>query len=259
MIETVSEWAPVAVVGVLIVAGIVALIRYLNPNISQTARGGIEAYTEPIIPRDDALYRRAVNSVPATDRLIHQLRSPLAAGMVEQWNQAKQALTPLPEGGNSSAKATGPMRAARRIDRMSRRVAVLAAAENGDEDARLTIVDDLLEDLAFAYDSCSLDDTKRVPVRDGIVAVTRRARALEGDLVSPQFFQIFMGICAEYAAVMREARPVFRFIKKDIDYSPPDFSSELWVFGTGIDGLVPWLHAYAVNEQIEFRNRSSTS
>ena len=258
MIEAISEWAPVVAIGVLIIAGIVALIRYLNPNISQTARGGLEVYVEPVIPRDDALYRRAVESIPATDRLIHHLRSPLAAGMVEQWNQAKQALAPLPEG-NSSAKATGPMRAARRIDGMSRRVAVLAAAENGDEDARLTIVDDLLEDLAFAYDSCSLDDEKRVPVRDGIAAVTRRARGLKGDLVSPQFFQVFLGICAEYAAVMRDARPVFKYIKKDVDYSPPDFGSELWVFGAGIDGLVPWLHAHAVNDHIEFRNRSSSS
>lgn len=257
MIEEISEWAPVVAIGLLIVAGIIALIRYLNPNISQTARGGLEAYVEPSIPRNDALYRRAVDSIPATDRLIHHLRSPLAAGMVEQWNQAKQALVPLPAGGSS--KATGPMRAARRIDGMSRRVAVLAAAENGDEDARLTIVDDLLEDLAFAYDSCSLDDEKRVPVCDGIAAVTRRARGLKGDLVSPQFFQVFLGICAEYAAVMRDARPVFKYIKKDVDYSPPDFGSELWVSGAGIDGLVPWLHAYAVNEQIEFRNRSSSS
>ena len=258
MIEAISEWAPVVAIGVLIIAGIIALIRYLNPNISQTARGGLEAYVEPIIPRDDVFYRRAVDSIPATDRTIHHLRSPLAAGMVEQWNQAKQALTPLTAGG-SSARATGPMRAARRIDRMSRRVAVLAAAENGDEDARLAIVDDLLEDLAFAYDTCSLDNEKRVPIRDGIAAVTRRARALKADLTSPQFFQVFLGICAEYAAVMRDARPIFKYIKKDIDYSPPDFGSELWVFGAGIDGLVPWLQAYAVNEQIEFRNRSSSS
>ena len=258
MIEEISEWGPVVAIGVLIIAGIVALIRYLNPNISQTARGGLEVYVEPVIPRDDALYRRAVESIPATDRTIHHLRSPLAAGMVEEWNKAKQELTPLAEGAHS-LKVTRAMRTARRIDGMSRRVAVLAAAENGDEDARLAIVDDLLEDLAFAYDTCSLDDEKRVPIRDGIAAVTRRARALKADLVSPQFFQVFLGICAEYAAVMRDARPVFRFIKKDIDYSPPDFGSELWVFGAGIDGLVPWLHAYAVNEQIEFRDHTSSS
>lgn len=258
MIEEISEWASVVAIGVLIIAGIVALVRRLNPNISQTARGGLEAYVEPIIPRDEVFYRRAVDSIPATDQTIHHLRSPLAAGMVGEWNKTKQELTPLAEGAHS-LKVTRAMRTARRIDRMSRRVAMLAAAENSDEDARLAIVDDLLEDLAFAYDTCSLDDEKRVPIRDGIATVTRRARALKGDLVSPHFFQVFLGICAEYAAVMRDARPVFRFIKKDIDYSPPDFGSELWVFGAGIDGLVPWMHAYAVNEQIEFRDRSSSS
>lgn len=252
MIEAMSEWAPVVMVGVLIIAGIIALIRRLNPNISQTARGGLERYVEPIIPRDGVFYRRAVDSIPATDQTIRHLRSPLAAGMVEEWNKTKQELTPLAEGAHS-LKVTRAMRTARRIDRMSRRVAVLAAAENGDEDGRLAIVNDLLEDLAFAYDTCSLDNEKRVPIRDGIAAVTRRARALKGDLVSPHFFQHLMGICAEYAAVMRDARPVFKSIKKDIDYSPPDFGSELWVFGAGVDGLVPWLHAYAVNEYIEYR------
>jgi len=174
--------------------------------------------------------------------------------MVEEWNKMKEEFAPLPES-NRTGKVTRAMRTARRIDRMSRRVAVLAAAENGDEDARLTIVDDLLEDLFFAYETCSLEDETRVPIRDGIAAVTRRARALKGDLASPQFFQHFMGICSQYAAVMRDARPVlFRSIMKAIDETPPVFSEELWVFGTGIDGLVPWMHAYAVNEYVDYRS-----
>lgn len=244
----------VFVFGVWIIIGIIVTIRLRNSSASRVSRMGLERYVEPIIPRDDVFYRRAVDSIPATDRMIHHLRSPLAAGMVEEWNKMKEEFAPLPES-NRTGKVTRAMRTARRIDRMSWRVAVLAAAENGDEDARLTIVDDLLEDLFFAYETCSLDDETRVPIRDGIAAVTRRARALKGDLASPQFFQHFMGICSQYAAVMRDARPVlFRSIMKAIDETPPVFSEELWVFGTGIDGLVPWMHAYAVKEYVDYRS-----
>ncbi|MCQ4625712.1 hypothetical protein KBX18_09145 [Corynebacterium sp. CCUG 69979] len=159
--------------------------------------------TDGHVPRDDAFYHCALTRIGETDRLIPQLRSPLAAGAGEQWERAKADLQPLPERRQPGKGITRAMRSAEQIDRIATLAAVLAGAEQGDVDARLAVADDLLEDLRFAAARCGASSPDRVVARDGIFAITDQLRALKGELESPQF------------------------------------GDELFVLGTGINGPIP--------------------
>lgn len=206
---------------------------------------------EKKIERDDAFYRYALSRIPETDHLIPHLRSPLAYGAAEQWHRAKAELTPLPDGGRKK-RITEAMRSARQIDRISTLVAILAAAERGDEDARLAIVDDLLDDLVFAETSTHPRTLLLGEVRSALHDLTDRARWLKGDLGSPNFFRDFLRIAGQYADVVRAARTVvFSRVSRDIDFSPPRFGDELFIFGAGANGLVPWMYASAVQSYLD--------
>mgnify|MGYP001757738133 CR=1 FL=1 len=95
MIQATIGGDAVFVFGVWIIIGIIVTIRLRNSSASRVSRVGLERYVEPIILRDGVFYRRAVDSIPATDRMIHHLHSPLAAGMVEEWNKMKEEFLSL--------------------------------------------------------------------------------------------------------------------------------------------------------------------
>lgn len=219
---------------------------------SSALKGGdVYQLGEKKIERDDAFYHYALSRIPQTDRLIPHLRSPLAYGAAEQWHRAKAELTPLPDGGRKK-RITEAMRCARQIDRISSLVAVLAAAERGEEDARLAIVDDLLDDLIYAETVTHARSRVLGEVRSALHDLTDRTRWLKGDLGSPNFFRDFLQVAGQYADVVRAARTVvFSRVRRDIDFSPPRFGDELFIFGAGANGLVPWMYASAVQAYLD--------
>ncbi|MCQ4627223.1 hypothetical protein KBX17_05295 [Corynebacterium sp. CCUG 65737] len=216
--------------------------------------------TDGHVPRDDAFYHRALTRIDETDRLIPQLRSALAAGAGKQWQRAKADIHPLPERKRPGKGVTRAMRSVEQIDRTATLAAVLAGAEQGDVDARLVVVNDLLEDLRFATARCGASTPDRVAARDGIFAITDKLRALKGELDSPQFIDRFVGVAAQYADVMRSARPCFTEIKDSTVIEPPQFGDELFVLGTGINGLIPWMYMDDVDEWIRYdRTRNANA
>lgn len=213
--------------------------------------GDVYVAGEERIARDDAFYHRAMARIPETDWLIPQLRSPLSFGAAEQWARAKADIVPLPPG-TKKKQVTAAMRSARQIARISSQAAILAAAEGEDEDARLAIVDDLVSDLVFAENHRRFSYKPNLGIEMSIHRLTDQARALKGDLRSPHFFQDFLLVVGEYAMVVVAARPwAFVNIRRDIDFVPPRFGDELFVFGAGYNGFIPWQYATAVEEHLD--------
>lgn len=246
----------------LLIVGLMALVAVVG-YIVRSATGrtkktpvNILGYTSGPIVQDEVLYRRVVEAIPTVDRTIPRLRTPLAAGMGEQWEAAKADLKPFSEKRALSLGTSRAMSTVHRLDRIAHAVTTLEAAENGAEDARLAIVDDLLEDLMFAAHTVFPASDIEAAIRAGIFAVTDQVRVLKGDLTSEKFFAEFFAACAQYASVMRGARPIFKHMKKEESFSPPAVGEQFWIFGAGIDGLVPWMQCYAINERLEFLKRA---
>lgn len=256
---SVTDWLLVVGVVILLAIGVAEAVRRRNPHISDIHPTGLYEYGPVFIPRDDAAHARAVARMAETDRIIPRLRSPLAHGAAEQWQMAKVGLRSLPDNRKQKSRSiTTAMLSVQQVLRIEDLSAVLLAAEGGDEDARLAIVDDLLEDLRFASSTCGAETPERILARDGIFEITDRLRVLKGDAASPQFFAEFMAIAADYAEVMRTARPIFEMVTSHVDFVPPRFGDELFVFGAGVNGLVPWMYAHAVDEHIQDRRRTSS-
>lgn len=239
------DWGPVATLAFIAVcaipgiAGIVLGRRGRKRRRHGVERGdarGVYAGSFDHFERNAADAHWAVDNIPVTDRLIAQLRSPLAAVAAAQWRAEVRA-------GGQSESDVG------RLMRITRAAHTLAAAEDGNEDARLAIVEDLQSDLMFAATQCKTDSVDLLRIRADIIELSVRTRALAGELQSPSFFARFMEIAEDYARVMRHARPVCFPRVAELALTPPAFGDELFVFGAGVHGLVPWMYATHLNER----------
>nr|VDG62788.1 Uncharacterised protein [Streptococcus thermophilus] len=222
-------------------------------RISDSAIEGVDIYAAKVsrTPRDDAFYHRALSRIPETDRLIPQLRSPLAFGAAEQWERAKANVVHLFASADE-LEVTAAMQSAQQVDRISSQAVILAGAEREDENARLAIVEDLVNDLVFAENYRWFSYVPNLGIEMSIHRLTDQARALKGDLRSPQFFQNFLSVVEDYAEVVTDARSwAFANISRDIDFVPPRFGDELFVFGAGYNGFIPWQYASAVHDYID--------
>ncbi|GAA1172867.1 hypothetical protein CGLAUT_04035 [Corynebacterium glaucum] len=197
--------------------------------------------------RNEEYYRQALASIPHTDQLVAQLRSPLAAGIAQQWSIASSELPALPNYDHDD-QVRAAMRCAQRLMRINRDCATLLSAEQGNPDARLAIVATLDRDLRFADTKCPTLTLEQLRIRDELRAIADRARALKGTVESPRFFDDYLSLVRDYAALVVRARPVcFKRMRADAPFEPPPIGSIFYVFGC-THGLVPWTTAYSLDK-----------
>lgn len=238
-----SDFGQTGVSAEVVVAVLIALFLLIGmplgalwrkKTIKKVDHRGVFISRGKTLTRDDEAYRRAMSRIPATDQVIGQLQSPLSAGAADQWRHAKQSIVPLPDHGGLAAKqVSAAMESAHRIERISAAAATLLAAEQGDEDARVAIVEDLYSDIRYATTPSTTDTLEGLHSRDALHALADRLRALKGRAASPAFFTEFTAIASDYASLTRSDRAR--------QSEPAKWGDELFVFGTGVNGLVPLL------------------
>jgi len=186
--------------------------------------------------RDDELYQHALSLIPEIDRMVTQLRTPLAAGVAAQWQEARNEIAPMPRS-KRRHQVNAAMRSARRLIRIHADCRILAAFEQGDLHARLTVLESLDRDLRYAQNACQTSSLAHLQLRDALVELSQRVRALYGVVDSRHFEDQYLGTLRDYGALL-QAYATESFGQGGI----PPLGSWFYVFGCG-HGLEPWMSA----------------
>ncbi|WP_301924780.1 hypothetical protein [Corynebacterium glaucum] len=184
--------------------------------------------------RDEELYQHAISLIPEIDRMVAQLRTPLAAGVTVQWQEARNEIAPMPRS-KRRRQVNAAMRSARRLIRIHADCRILAAFEQGDLHARLTVLESLDRDLRYAQNACQTSSLAHLQLRDALVALSHRVRALYGVVDSHQFENQYLAALGDYRALL-QSRSAESLNQGRI----PPLGSWFYVFGCG-HGLEPWM------------------
>lgn len=209
---------------------VVALVNDARTNRQDThGRYTSPSHTER---RDDELYQHATSLIPEIDRMVAQLRTPLAAGVAAQWQEARNGIAPMPRS-KRRHQVNAAMRSARRLIRIHDDCRILAAADQGDLLARLTVLESLDRDLRFAQNACQTSSLEHLHLRDALVELSHRVRALYGVVDSHQFEDQYLAAVGDYRTLLQS-----RSAESLNQGSIPPLGSWFYVFGCG-HGLEP--------------------
>lgn len=223
---------------VIVAAAVVFTILALVDDVRIRRLDTRGRYTSPSHTerRDDVLYQHALSLIPEIDRMVAQLRTPLAAGVAAQWQEARNEIAPMPRS-KRRQQVNAAMRSARRLIRIHDDCRILAAAEQGDLLARLTVLESLDRDLRYAQNACQTSSLAHLQLRDALVELSQRVRALYGVVDSWRFEDQYLATLRDYSALL-QAYATESFGQGSI----PPLGSWFYVFGCG-HGLEPRMWA----------------